>query len=152
MNYHNIIKDDMLNGDGLRVTLFVAGCEHNCYNCHNPETFDPDGGIAFDESAVEEIYNELSKDYVSGITLTGGDPLYVGNRDTITKLLADIKERFPDKTIWLYTGYVYEDVSDLEVMKYIDVLVDGPYIDELRDTALRWRGSENQRVIRFGGQ
>jgi anaerobic ribonucleoside-triphosphate reductase activating protein len=152
MNYHNIVKDDMLNGDGLRVTLFVAGCNHNCYNCHNPETFDPNGGIPFDDDALEEIYNELSKDYVSGITLTGGDPLYIGNRDTVTELLMNIKSKFTDKTVWLYTGYVYEEISDLEVIKYVDVLVDGPYVDELRDTTLRWRGSSNQRVIRLGGQ
>ncbi len=152
MNYHNIVKDDMLNGDGLRVTLFVAGCDHNCYNCHNPETFDPMGGIPFDDAALVEIYNELSKDYVSGITVTGGDPLYIGNRDTVTELLMNIKSKFPDKTVWLYTGYVYEEISDLEVVKYVDVLVDAPYIDELRDTTLRWRGSSNQRVIRLGGQ
>ncbi len=152
MNYHNIVKDDMLNGDGLRVTLFVAGCNHNCYNCHNPETFDPNGGIPFDDDALKEIYSELSKDYVSGITLTGGDPLYIGNRDTVTELLMNIKSKFTDKTVWLYTGYVYEEISDLEVMKYVDVLVDGPYVDELRDTTLRWRGSSNQRVIRLGGQ
>ncbi len=152
MNYHNIVKDDMLNGDGLRVTLFVAGCNHNCYNCHNPETFDPNGGIPFDDAAYVEIYNELSKDYVSGITVTGGDPLYIGNRDTVTELLMNIKSKFPDKTVWLYTGYVYEEISDLEVIKYVDVLVDGPYVDELRDTTLRWRGSSNQRVIRLGGQ
>ena len=152
MNYHNIVKDDMLNGDGLRVTLFVAGCNHNCYNCHNPETFDPNGGIPFDDDALQEIYNELSKDYVSGITLTGGDPLYIGNRDTVTELLMNIKSKFTDKTVWLYTGYVYEEISDLEVIKYVDVLVDGPYVDELRDTTLRWRGSSNQRVIRLGGQ
>ena len=152
MNYHNIVKDDMLNGDGLRVTLFVAGCNHNCYNCHNLETFDPNGGIPFDDDALQEIYNELSKDYVSGITLTGGDPLYIGNRDTVTELLMNIKSKFTDKTVWLYTGYVYEEISDLEVIKYVDVLVDGPYVDELRDTTLRWRGSSNQRVIRLGGQ
>jgi anaerobic ribonucleoside-triphosphate reductase activating protein len=152
MNYHNIVKDDMLNGDGLRVTLFVAGCNHNCYNCHNPETFDPNGGITFDDDALEEIYNELSKDYVSGITLTGGDPLYIGNRYTVTELLMNIESKFTDKTVWLYTGYVYEEISDLEVIKYVDVLVDGPYVDELRDTTLRWRGSSNQRVIRLGGQ
>ncbi|MCR4716601.1 MAG: anaerobic ribonucleoside-triphosphate reductase activating protein [Lachnospiraceae bacterium] len=149
MNYHNIIKDDMLNGDGLRVVLFVSGCDHHCFNCHNPETWDELSGIAFDENAINEIFMELDKDYVSGLTVTGGDPLYHNNVETVTELSRKVKEKYPDKTIWLYTGFVYEDVKELEIFNYIDVVVDGPYIDEMRDTSLRWRGSSNQRVIRL---
>lgn len=149
MNYHDIVKDDMLNGEGLRVTLFVAGCSHNCKGCQNPETWDPNGGIAFDEAAKTEIYEELSKDYISGLTLTGGDPLYETNVDVLTELLRDVKMQYPDKNVWLYTGSVYEEVKHLPIFAYVDVVVDGPYVEEERDTTLRWRGSSNQRVIRI---
>lgn len=147
MNYHNITYDDMNNGDGLRVVLWVAGCDHCCPGCQNPVTWDPNDGLIFDGSAFEEIEDLLDKDYISGLTLSGGDPLFEGNRDDITFLCECMKGTFPDKTIWLYTGYRYEDIKDLPVMKYIDVLVDGPYVEKLRDTTLKWRGSSNQRVI-----
>ena len=147
MNYHNITHDDMLNGKGFRVVLWVAGCSHHCKGCHNSETWNPNSGILFDDSAKEEIYNELKKDYVQGITFSGGDPLFPGNRDEISKLIKDIKEKFPQKNIWLYTGFVYDQVKDLEVMNYIDVLVDGPFIIELKSPEKHWVGSSNQRVI-----
>jgi anaerobic ribonucleoside-triphosphate reductase activating protein len=149
MKYHNITKDDMLNGDGLRVVLWVAGCSHHCPGCQNPITWDPDCGVEFGEAAKNEIFAELNKDYISGITFSGGDPLYIGNRETLTSLAKEIKEIYPDKTIWSYTGYVYEDVKDLPIMEYIDVLVDGPYIETKRNVSLPWRGSENQRVLCF---
>ena len=104
MRYHNITKDDMLNGDGLRVVLWVAGCEHQCKGCHNPITWDINGGIEFDEAARQEIFEELEKPYISGITLSGGDPLHTQNRKEIKELAKEIREKFPDKTIWLYTG------------------------------------------------
>ena len=147
MQYHDITKCDMKNGDGLRTVLWVAGCSHRCPGCHNPITWDPDGGILFDQAAKEEIFEELSKDYVSGITLSGGDPLFPGNRDTVVELIREIKERFPEKTIWMYTGYLWEDVKDLPGISQVDVLVDGPYVKALRDTTLHWKGSSNQRVI-----
>lgn len=147
MNYHNIIHDDMLNGDGIRVTLFVSGCSLHCPFCQNPETWDKDSGISFDKNAVDEIFAELKKDYISGITLTGGHPLEHYNIDECTQLCKEIKEHFPTKTIWLYTGYIYENVKDLEIMNYVDVVVDGSYIQKLRDISLKWRGSSNQRVI-----
>ena len=153
MNYHNITKDDMLNGPGLRVVLWVAGCEHHCKNCHNPITWDPDGGIHFDNAAYEELMAILELDYISGITFSGGDPLHSKNRLKIAKLCHDIKERFPNKTIWIYTGYKYEDLKDtqLEILKYCDVLVDGPYIEEQRDITLPFRGSKNQNIIYIKG-
>jgi anaerobic ribonucleoside-triphosphate reductase activating protein len=147
MNYHNITTDDMLNGDGLRVVLWTAGCTHQCKNCHNPVTWDINGGIPFDDAAKAEIYHELEKDYISGITFSGGDPLHPANRQAITDLAKEIKETFPSKTLWLYTGFEWEEVSSLVIMNYLDVLVDGRYIDEQRNTNLYWRGSANQRVI-----
>lgn len=147
MRYHNITKDDMLNGDGLRVVLWVSGCSHCCKECQNPITWDPNGGLLFDEAAREELFEQLGKSYISGVTLSGGDPLYPGNRMEITALTKEIKKKFPEKTIWMYTGYEWETVKQYEVMNYVDVLVDGEYVKEQRDTQLHWRGSSNQRVI-----
>ena len=98
MRYHNITKDDMLNGDGLRVVLWVAGCNHCCPQCQNPVTWDPNGGLLFDERAKEELFEQLEKSYISGITYSGGDPLYVGNREAITAHTTEIREKFPEKT------------------------------------------------------
>ena len=147
MQYHNITKDDMLNGDGLRVVLWVAGCGHACPGCHNPVTWDEHGGLPFDEAAKQELFDELSKDYVAGVTFSGGDPLYPANREQIGALAQEIRARFPDKTIWLYTGYRFEQITDLPFLAAIDVVVDGPFIEAQKDTQLHWRGSANQRVI-----
>ena len=147
MRYHNITKDDMLNGDGLRVVLWVAGCSHCCRDCQNPITWDPDGGLPFDEEAEAEIMEQLEKPYISGITFSGGDPFHPANRLDVRGLMAQIKERFPDKTIWLYTGDLWENIMHYSAMKYIDVLVDGEFETEQKDTKLLWKGSRNQRVI-----
>lgn len=147
MRYHNITKDDMLNGDGLRVVLWVSGCDHCCKDCQNPITWDPNGGLLFDEEAKAELYEVLNRDYISGLTLSGGDPLYVTNREDILKLVKEVKEKFPKKTIWLYTGFLWESIKDLEIMNYIDVLIDGEFVAEQLNTQLYWRGSANQRVI-----
>lgn len=148
MNYHDIKHDDMLNGPGLRVTLFVAGCSHHCKNCQNPETWDENSGIPFDDDALSEIKSQLNKEYISGITLSGGDPLYCNNRKCITELCKYIKEYYPNKTIWLYTGYKYEEIHNLEVLNYIDILIDGEYQEENRDIDLQWRGSTNQHIYK----
>lgn len=174
INYHNITHDDMNNGDGLRVVLWLSGCSHHCYNCQNPQTWNPDSGIPFDESAKQEIFNELSKDYISGITFSGGDPLHENNLDEVFKLVQEISISFPEKTVWLYTGYTwnfimnYELTSDFteedvlfdyhmkkdfemikrkNIIKLVNVLVDGEYIDEQKDLTFKWRGSKNQRCI-----
>lgn len=147
MRYHNITKDDMLNGDGLRTVLWLAGCGHGCEGCHNPVTWDPNGGLVFDEKAQEELFALLARPYIDGVTYSGGDPLYPATRKELTKLAGMIRTRFPKKTQWLYTGYLWEEVSKLPVMEYIDVVVDGSYVQEARDEQLRWRGSANQRVI-----
>lgn len=151
MNYHNITHEDMLNGEGLRVVLWVSGCNHNCKGCHNPETHDINSGIPFDESAKEELFGYLEKDYIDGITFSGGDPLHPNNRETVTQLAKIVKNKFK-KTVWLYTGYKYEEVKDLIIMKYIDVLVDDEFKIELKDEKLEWRGSSNQRIIKLHSQ
>ena len=147
MHYHNITKDDMLNGDGLRVVLWVAGCAHACPGCHNPETWEADSGIPFDQATKDELFAELEKDYISGVTFSGGDPLFPGNRETVGALCREIRQRFPDKTIWMYTGYRWEQISELAILDTVDVLVDGRFEQALADTALHWRGSANQRLI-----
>lgn len=147
MRYHNITKEDMLNGDGLRVVLWLAGCSHHCKNCQNPVTWDPEDGLVFDTAAREEIFFELEKDYISGITFSGGDPLYPDSREELTRLIRVIREKYPKKTIWLYTGFLWEDICRLELIPFLDVLVDGRFVEELKDNNLPWKGSSNQRVI-----
>ena len=170
MNYLQITHEDVCNGDGLRVVLWLSGCSHHCYNCQNPQTWNPDSGIPFDKSAKQEIFDELSKDYISGLTLTGGDPLYENNLDEVLKLVKEIRISFPEKTIWLYTGFEWNQIMNMqviqpifsckdleskiqnilkrqEIIKMCDVLVDGEYIDEQKDLTLKFRGSKNQRVI-----
>ena len=137
----------MLNGEGLRTVLWVAGCSHNCPQCHNPVTWDINGGLAFDEAAKEELFEELKKDYISGVTFSGGDPLHEKNRKEIEKLAEDIREKFPDKTIWLYTGYEWEENCGIPFLPNIDVIVDGEFKIEEKDNSLHWKGSANQRVI-----
>ncbi len=147
MNYHNITKDDMLNGDGLRVVLWVAGCNHQCEDCQNPITWDITGGLPFDEAAENELFEALAKPHISGITFSGGDPLHPFNRGTTFKLMRKCKELFPEKTVWVYTGFLWEEFKDNPKMKYIDVLVDGRFVKSLKDDNLCWCGSSNQRII-----
>ena len=147
MRYHNITKDDMLNGEGLRVVLWVSGCPHHCKGCHNPQTWDPESGIPFDEAAEKELFELLGRDYISGITFSGGDPLFEGNRAAIEHLARKVKLEYPDKNIWLYTGYRWEEISALHLMQFIDGLVDGRFMEDLKDTKLHWKGSFNQRII-----
>ena len=147
MRYHNITKNDMLNGDGLRVVLWVSGCEHCCKECHNPITWDPNGGLLFDESARQEIFDQLDKPYISGITFSGGDPLHPANRAEVRELMQEICEKYPNKTIWLYTGAVWEKLYNDPMMRSVDVLVDGEFEVDKKDTKLLWKGSSNQRVI-----
>ena len=147
MNYHNITKDDMLNGDGLRVVLWTAGCTHCCDGCHNPETWDVASGIEFDNAAEEELFEALSQEHISGITFSGGDPLHPFNRETVLRLAKKVKETYPNKTVWLYTGFLWEEVKDKIELDYIDVLLDGEFKKELNDNNLLWVGGSNQRII-----
>ena len=147
MRYHNITKDDMLNGDGLRVVLWVAGCTHCCKECHNPITWDPNGGLEFDEAAKQEIFAELEKDYIHGITFSGGDPLHINNAFDVAELAKEIRQKYPHKTIWLYTGGLWEEVKNMRVIPYLDVLCDGEFEVDKKDENTHWVGSTNQRVI-----
>lgn len=155
MRYHNITKADMLNGDGLRVVLWLAGCSHHCQACQNPITWDANDGLIFDEEAKREVFAELGKSWCSGLTLSGGDPLYVGNREDVSLLVSEIKSKFPDKNIWCYTGYTWEElmkqVKDDENLKIIlnnvDVLLDGRFVLSLALEKLHYVGSSNQRII-----
>lgn len=147
MRYHNITKDDMLNGKGLRVVFWVAGCSHHCKGCQNPFTWDCKGGLEFNETVKKELFTELEKDYINGITLSGGDPLFEGHRNEMESLCKEIKEKFPTKTIWAYTGYEWEDVKDWSIINYIDVVLVGKFVKELLSPNKQWVGSSNQRVI-----
>lgn len=147
MRYHNITMDDMKNGDGLRTVLWVSGCSHHCKDCHNPITWNPEIGLPFDEWAKAELMMNLAKPWIEGVTFSGGDPLFEDNRETVGNLISFIRTNYPDKNIWVYTGYCFEDLSDLPFLKDIDVLVDGRYECDKRDVTLKWRGSMNQRVI-----
>ena len=158
-NYHQIRTDDMLNGDGLRVVLFLSGCNHHCENCHNIETWDECSGYPLTSEAFADIIAELKKDYISGITFSGGDPLHPNNVDLVNSLIAYIRTHFPDKTIWLYTGYTLEDIyrsaddscsetmKRLNIVMSVDVLVDGMFEQALADVNYPWAGSTNQRII-----
>ena len=147
MNYHDITKQDMLNGDGIRVVLWVSGCNHCCKNCQNPITWDENGGLPFDKEAEEELFEALDKPYIDGITFSGGDPLYPNNRSEVFRLIKKCRDSYPDKTIWLYTGYKWEEIKDLDGISDIDVIAEGEFIEELKDNNLHWVGSSNQRVI-----
>lgn len=153
MNYHKISKLDMLNGEGLRVVLWVSGCSHHCKGCHNPQTWDINSGIKFDGNAMQTILEYLDNDYIKGITFTGGDPLHINNRETIYEISKKIKDKFPNKDQWLYTGYTYEEIISSEKLnkciKNIDILVDGRFEIDKKDEALEWVGSSNQRIIRL---
>lgn len=155
MNYHNITHDDLQNGEGIRTVLWVAGCPHHCKGCQNPSTWDPNGGIYFDEDAWNELFDALDKDYCSGLTLSGGDPLYFPNRPKIATICDYFRVRYgTSKTIWLYTGYTLEQLNMIpdpyveRILRRIDVLVDGEFIEEQRNTKRYWVGSENQRIWR----
>ena len=148
MNYITIYRSSLSDGEGWRVVLFVSGCDHKCPGCHNPQSWDKNAGKPFTEETKEYLFNAVNNSEIDGLTLSGGDPLYSANIKEVTVLCKEFKERFPNKDIWLYTGSVYDDkLAQLEVMQYIDYLVDGPFILEKRDTSQRFRGSTNQRII-----
>ena len=147
MNIQYIEKESILNGDGNRCVIWVSGCNHHCIGCHNPETWDPNSGIEFTDDHIKFLFRVLSNPYIRGVTFSGGDPLFPKNRDDVLRICRILKYEFPDKDIWLYTGYNWNDIKELEVLKYIDVLVDGPFIKEMADVKYKWAGSTNQRVI-----
>ena len=147
MNYGRINYTDIANGPGVRVSLFVSGCRNRCKGCFNPETWDFNYGEEFTLKSFIDIDNALDPDHIDGLTILGGDPMEPENIEIVTALCESVKTSHPDKSIWVYTGYLYEDIRGLEIMRYIDVLVDGPFIEELKDISLQFRGSSNQRII-----
>lgn len=157
MNYAAVKTHDVANGPGVRVSLFVSGCEHYCKGCFNSEAWDFSYGKPFTEETEEEIIRALSPDYIKGFSLLGGEPFHPANQKTLVPFLKRIKDIYPEKTIWCYTGYLYDEellgtgvaaTEDAEKMlRYIDVLVDGRFVEEKKNLNLRFRGSENQRII-----
>ncbi len=155
MRYHNITKADMLNGEGLRVVLWTSGCNHHCQACQNAITWDKDDGLVFDNAAKEEIFAELEHDWCSGLTLSGGDPLFPDSREDIAKLVLEVREKYPNKTIWCYTGYIWEELMAQRekdkaldtIINNIDVLLDGKFILRLALEKLHYVGSSNQCII-----
>ena len=138
---------DISNGPGVRVSVFMQGCEFHCKNCFNPETWDFDKGLEFDDEVINHILDLCSLDYIVGLSILGGEPLHDKNIEKVTKLSKAFKDKYKDNTLWVWTGNLYENIKDKEIFNYIDVLVDGNYIDALHDFRLKYRGSSNQRVI-----
>ncbi len=152
MNYHNYYPIDVVNGEGTRCTLFVSGCEHKCVGCHNASTIKPDSGHPYTEELEARILADLGDTRIirDGLSLSGGDPLYPGNLETILHLVRKVKATYPNKDIWLWTGYTLANLNPAQqaIVDYVDVLIDGPYIQAERDISLAWRGSANQRIYR----
>lgn len=153
MKYANIKKHDIANGPGIRVSLFVSGCNHHCKGCFNSEAWDFNYGNDFTNNTIKEIINSLSKDYINGLTILGGEPMELVNQPSVLELIKEIKKELPNKSIWLYSGFTYEEINKMtnkeakEIINNIDVLVDGKFVIDLYDPALFFRGSSNQRVI-----
>ena len=156
MYYSEIKNCDIANGTGVRVTLFVSGCRNRCKGCFQPETWDFCHGRPFGKEAQEEILKLLAPGYIAGLTLLGGDPFEEENQAALTGFLRRVKESFPNKNIWAFTGYLYEDLLPAgrkhtvftdEMLSYINILVDGPFVEEKKNLIIKFRGSENQRII-----
>ena len=150
MRYFTIEDESMVNGPGLREILWVSGCEHHCKECHNPETWnkEADGSKEFDTAAKKDLFKRLDRDFIDGITISGGDPLAPYNREEVGKLVKSIRKKFGGtKTIWIYTGYKFDEIKDLEFIKLVDVVVDEEFKIDKKDTELLWRGSSNQHLV-----
>lgn len=147
MNYNIIKQLDIVNGPGCRVSLFVQGCSFNCPGCFNTVAKDFDGGKPFTDQTLEHLLELAAPDHISGLSILGGEPLHPNNRSEVLRIAKEFKDRYPDKTIWLWTGYLWEDVAEVLMSSYIDVVVDGRFVEELKDLRLKYRGSSNQRVI-----
>lgn len=157
MNYADIKYIDVANGPGIRVSLFVSGCTHHCKNCFNPETWDFNYGKPFTETEINQIIDYLKPNHISGLSLLGGEPFEYSNQQGLLPLVRKVKEQYPEKTIWCYTGYKFDkDIKEKmmvmwpetrELINYIDYIVDGEFIEELKDLKLRFKGSSNQRII-----
>ena len=139
---------DISNGPGVRVSIFLQGCSFHCKNCFNPETWDFNGGFSFEDADIEKVLDLCSPEHIQGLSILGGEPMHPSNIEGTTELAKRFKKKYPQKNIWVWSGYLFDNyLKDKEVMKYIDVVVDGQFVDELRNPNLKWRGSSNQRVI-----
>lgn len=147
MRYNKIRKMDIADGPGVRVSIFLQGCTFNCKNCFNPETHDFKGGEEFTDETIQEVLDLCDKEFITGLSILGGEPMHPLNIKGTIKLAKAFKERYPDKTIWSWSGFLIDNIVDKEILNYLDVLVDGQYVDELHNPTLKWCGSENQRVI-----
>lgn len=149
MNYIKITPVSLIDGDGARVVLWASGCPHACVGCHSPETWDEKAGKPFDDEAKEYLFDKLGHPLIDGLTLSGGDPMMDCNREEITNVAREAKRRFPEKDIWMYSGFEFENIKHLEVIDYIDTLVDGKFHLEIRqkNPDVHWRGDETQRII-----
>jgi len=153
MNYCSILGSDIANGNGFRVSLFVTGCARGCKGCFNKEAQDPAFGQKFDDDAKKAVFKELSKSYCKGLSILGGEPMskLSDNRKQVTCFAKEVKEKFPEKDIWMWSGYTLEELKACkdtsEILKYIDFLVDGPYEEDKRDLSIPFRGSSNQRIL-----
>lgn len=149
MRYNKIRKMDISDGPGVRVSIFMQGCIFKCKNCFNPETHDFKGGTEFTDETIDKILSLAKFDYIKGLSILGGEPMHPVNIDGTMQLAKAFKEKYPNKSVWVWSGFLYDDIMERneEIFNYIDVLVDGQYEDSLHDPTLKWRGSSNQRVI-----
>lgn len=146
MNVAGIVHESLIDGTGVRTVIFISGCKHNCPNCHNPKLFSFNYGKVFDIDTQNYIINYLNNDpLIDGVTLSGGDPMYSANE--LMLFVQRIKKECKNKTIWMYTGFDFNEIKNNTILKYIDVLVDGQYVDGLKDRSLKFRGSSNQKII-----
>ena len=151
MNYLYIKHCNQVNGIGLRTVIWFAGCDRNCPGCFSPHTHDPKVGVKFDDDAKDELFKDCTEDWCAGLTFCGGDPLYCGNRAEVISLAREFKDKFPNKTLWIYTGFCWSEIVDdhsmKDIIKYADVICDGPFVESLKDPNIQWVGSSNQHVI-----
>ena len=148
MRYNKIRKMDIADGEGIRVSVFFQGCAFHCKECFNPETWDFDGGEEFTDEEIDQIIELAKPNHIAGLSLLGGEPMHPKNIEGSTRLAKKFKEVYPHKTIWAWTGFLFDEyLKDKEIVNYLDVVVDGQFKIELRNPGLKWRGSENQRVI-----
>ncbi len=149
MRYNKIRKMDISNGPGVRVSIFMQGCSFHCKNCFNPETHDFMGGHEFTQDTIEQVLKLCENEHVEGLSILGGEPMHPVNIEGTTALAKEFKKRFPQKNLWVWSGFLFDkDLQNKEVLNYVDVLVDGQYVDALRDPRLKYNGSSNQRVIK----
>ena len=148
MKYNKIRKMDIADGPGVRVSIFMQGCDFHCKNCFNHETWNFEGGEEFTNETINKVLKLCEGSHIEGLSILGGEPMHPNNIEGTTKLAKAFKEKFPQKNLWAWSGFKFEKyLKDKEIVKYLDVLVDGQYVDELHDPTLKWKGSSNQRVI-----